>query len=94
LHKWKNNFLRTYSFFKTLDCFFTTDYTGNGCETLIDHCAVADKCKNGGTCQTLANGIGFQCQCMPGYSASIHVADDGQLAVAQSLLLVSQLSPL
>jgi hypothetical protein len=49
---------------------------------LINHCAVADKCKNGGTCQTLANGIGFQCQCMPGYSGDNCETNNNDCATA------------
>ncbi|XP_052071119.1 uncharacterized protein LOC127709553 [Mytilus californianus] len=43
-------------------------YTGKGCHTLINHCVEKDKCKNGGTCQTLADGVGFKCICKSGFT--------------------------
>lgn len=42
------------------------DYAGKGCQTLVNHCAEKDTCKNGGTCQTSANGVGFKCHCKSG----------------------------
>lgn len=43
---------------------FVIDYRGIGCQLMVNHCADANICENGGTCVNLAPG--FRCDCPPG----------------------------
>ena len=44
--------------------FLFVDYRGIGCQLMVNHCADANICENGGTCVNLAPG--FRCDCPPG----------------------------
>ncbi|CAH2246535.1 delta and Notch-like epidermal growth factor-related receptor [Pelobates cultripes] len=48
-------------------CLKLTGYTGDLCESLLDHCS-PQPCRNGATCVTSLNG--FSCQCPEGFLGS------------------------
>ena len=55
---------------QSIDCDCAVGYVGAECEEEITDCA-RKPCRHGGTCKLTEDDVGFECQCLEGFSGSV-----------------------